>query len=152
MDPVDAITEAVALHAGWLEEARQKGNADATVRRWTRRMQALREAAAELRRLRVLNGPISTAPLGEADLADLPPALITQLSGQKTDAFEEQILAIVRAAGGPVELNRLLVELYRRHGQVHARKALNNKTYRMAQKGLIHQIPGQRGVYTLASE
>jgi hypothetical protein len=82
----------------------------------------------------------------------LPPALITQLSGPKTDAFEEQILAIVRAAGGPVELNRLLVELYRRHGQVHARKALNNKTYRMAQKGLIHQIPGQRGVYTLASE
>ena len=45
MDPVVAITEAVVLHAGWLEEARLKGNADATVRRWTRRMKALEEAA-----------------------------------------------------------------------------------------------------------
>jgi hypothetical protein len=152
MDPLDAITEAVALHAGWLEEARQKGNADATVRRWTHRMQALGEAAVELERLRILHGPVSGAPLEEADLARLPPALIAQLSGPKTDALEDQILAIVRAAGGPVELDRLLVELYRRQGQVHTRKALNNKAYRMTQKGLLHQVPGQRGAYILAPE
>jgi hypothetical protein len=152
VDPLDAITEAVALHAGWLEEARQKGNADATVRRWTRRMQALRLAAEELRSLRAVNAPVSGAPLEEADLAGLPPALIAQLSGRKTDALEDQIFAIVRAAGGAVELNRLLVELYRRHGQVHARKALNNKAYRMAQKGLIQPVSGQRGAYTLTPE
>jgi hypothetical protein len=152
VDPLDAITEAVALHAGWLEEARRKGNADATVRRWTLRMQALREAAEELRRLRALHGPVSGAPLDAADLADLPPALIAELSGPKTDALEDQILAIVQAAGGAVELNRLLVELYRRHGQVHARKAINNKCYRMALKGLIHPVAGQRGAYTLAPE
>jgi hypothetical protein len=152
VDPLDAITEAVALHAGWLEEARQKGNADATVRRWTRRMQALREAAEELRGLRALHGAVSGAPLDDGELADLPPALIAELSGPKTDALEDQILAIVRAADGGVELNRLLVELYRRHGQVHTRKALNNKCYRMARKGLIQQVADQRGVYILAPE
>jgi hypothetical protein len=149
VDPLDAITEAVALHAGWLEEARQKGNTDATVRRWTRRMQALSEAAEELRRLRALTGAVSVEPPEEGDLADLPPALIAELSGRKTDTLEDQILAIVRVAGGAVGLNRLLVELYRRHGQVHVRKALNNKAYRMARKGLIQAVPGQRGVYIL---
>ncbi len=146
VDPLEAITESVALHVGWLEEARQKGNADSTVQRWTRRMRALQEAARELREFRRAHRPL----LGEAeDLSDLPPALVAQLSGPKTDTLEEQILAILRAQGGAVELNRLLIELYRRHGEVHERKALNNKAYRMVQKGLIHQVEGSRGVYSL---
>jgi hypothetical protein len=144
MDSVDAITEAVALHAGWLEEARQKGNADATVQRWTRRMKALQEAARELARLR--------APAETLELTDLPPALLAQLSGPRADALEEQILTVLRAAGGSVELDQLLIELYRRHGQVHARKALNNKAYRMVRRGLIHQVADRRGAYSLESQ
>jgi hypothetical protein len=146
VDSLDAITEAVALHAGWLEEARQKGNADATVQRWTRRMKALQQATEELQRLRALQRP---AAGDAADLSDLPPALLAQLSGARTDPLEEQILAVIRAADGAVTLDRLLIALYRRHGQVHARKALNNKAYRMALKGLIHPVSGRRGAYSL---
>ena len=146
MDPLDAINETIALHAGWLEEARQKGNADGTVRRWTRRMKALQEAAGELARLRQLHRPVLRDP---GDLDDLPPALLAELTGTRTDALEDQILALVGAAEGGIELNRLLIELYRRFGQVHTRKALNNKAYRMVQKGLLRQIEGRRGVYTL---
>jgi len=147
LDPLDAIIEAVALHRGWLEDARSKGDASATVRRWTRRMEALQAAAAELRRWRAANRPL--AP-DAGDLADLPPALLRELSGPRIDPLEEHILAVVRAAGeGGVELNRLLVELYRRFGLVQTRKALNNKAYRMTVKGLIAQVEGRRGAYRL---
>ena len=148
MDALDAITETVALHAGWLQEARQKGNADATVQRWTRRMKALQQAAEELQRLRALHRPVSDDPV---DLADLPPALLAQLSGPKTDALEARILAVVGAAGGAIALDRLLIELYRRYGQIHTRKGLNNKAYRMVRKGLIHQAADRRGAYSLPS-
>ncbi len=146
MDPLDAITETIALHAGWLEEARQKGNADGTVRRWTRRMKALQEAADELGRLRALHRPVLR---DTGDLGDLPPALLAELSGPRTDPLEDRILALAGAAEGGIELNRLLIELYRRHGEVHTRKALNNKAYRMVQKGLLRQLDGRRGVYAL---
>lgn len=149
MDPLDAITESVALHAGWLDEARRKGNVDGTVRRWTRRMKALQEAAEELERLRALQRP---APEKADDLADLPPALLAQLSDRRTDALEEQILSVVEAAPGGIELNRLLIELYRRYGGVHERKALNNKAYRMVRKGLMRQAVGRRGVYSLEAK
>jgi hypothetical protein len=143
LDPVDAINEAVALHAGWVEEARRKGNADGTARRWARRMKALQDAAKELQTLRALHRPVA----GDLrDLADLPPALLAQLSGPKTDGLEEQILSVVGAAKGGIELNRLLIELYRRYGDVHERKALNNKAYRMVRKGLLLQVIGRRGV------
>jgi hypothetical protein len=147
MDPLDAIIEAVALHRGWLEDARSKGDAGATVRRWTRRMEALQAAAAELRQWRLANRPLAPDP---GDLTDLPPALLKELSGPKIDPLEDQILAVVRAAGQDgVELNRLLVELYRRFGAVQTRKALNNKAYRMTAKGLIDQVEGRRGTYRL---
>jgi hypothetical protein len=154
LDPLDAIHEAVALHAGWLEEARLKGNADGTVQRWTRRMHALQQAAQELHAFRAREAAPQT-PAESADaqdnLSDLPPALLAQLSGPKTDRLEGQILDVLRSVGGLVELNRLLIELYRRHGDVHERKALNNKAYRMVQKGLIRQAPDRRGVYGLQS-
>jgi hypothetical protein len=148
LDPLDAINEAVALHAGWLEEALQKGNTDGTVQRWTRRMHALQDAAKELAALRANRE--TPGGTGEPDdMSDLPAALIAQLSGPKTDALEDQVLDVMRSVGGQVELNRLLIELYRRHGDVHERKALNNKAYRMVQKGLIHQAPDRRGAYSL---
>ena len=53
------------------------------------------------------------------------------------------------ATAGGIELNGLLIELYRRYGDVHERKALNNKAYRMVGKGLIRQVAGRRGVYAL---
>jgi hypothetical protein len=145
LDALEAITETIALHAGWLEDARKKGNVDGTVRRWTRRMHALQAAARELEALRARLTP--TMP--EEDLSDLPPALLAQLSGPKTDTLEDQILAVVAEAGGSAELNRLLIGLYRKYGAVQERKALNNKAYRMVQKGLLSQIADKRGAYSL---
>ena len=55
----------------------------------------------------------------------------------------------MKAAGPEIELDRLLIELFRRFGAVHERRFINNKCYRMAQKGLIFPVPGRKGVYTL---
>jgi hypothetical protein len=110
-------------------------------------MEALQAGAAELRQWRAANQPL--AP-DAGDLSDLPPALVKELSGPKADPLEDQILTVVRAAGAEgVALNRLLVELYRRFGEVQTRKALNNKAYRMAAKGLIDQVEDRRGTYRL---
>ena len=147
MDPLEAIKEAVTLYAGWLEEARVKDDGGATVRWWERRIAALDAAAQELTALRERTAPLNPDP---GDLGDLPAALLEQLSGRRTDPLEDQILDAVRAAGDAgLGLDRLLIELYRRHGEVHERKSLNNKAYRMAGKGLIKQVEGQRGVYRL---
>jgi hypothetical protein len=144
MDPLEAIDEAVTLCGGWLEDARAKDDA-AMVRWWSRRIDGLKAAAAELAALRASAGPLDP---NAGDLNDLPSALLEQLSGRRADPLEDQILQTVRAAGpAGVGLDRLLIELYRRHGEVHERKSLNNKTYRMAGKGLIEQVGGQRGVY-----
>ncbi len=145
MDPLEAINEAIALHAGWLGEARLKGNAEAPIQRWTLRMEALQEASEELKRLRAWSKP---APISYGDLSDLPQELIAELSGGKADELEEQIYRLVKAAG-EIGLDALLIELYRRHGGAYARKFLNNKCYRMVQKGLIHQVPSRRGFYSV---
>lgn len=142
MEPLDAVSQAIALHAGLLADARKQGDV-AAERRWARLLEGLQIAAAAL----VSPQPAVTAP--SADLMDLPPALLAQLSGPKTDELEDRILAIVRECVGMVDLNRLLIELYRRHGEIHDRKALNNKTYRMVQKGLIQQASDKRGAYSL---
>jgi hypothetical protein len=145
MDSLDAILEAVALHRGWLEEAKQKGDAGPTVRRWTRRMEALQAAAGELDALRRASRPMASEA---GDLSDLPPALLAELSGPKADGLEARIQSIARLAGDAgLGLDRLLVELYRRFGEVQTRKALNNKCYRMVAKGLLAQVEERRGLY-----
>ena len=146
MDPLDAINESIALHAGWLEEAREKQAAGAPIQKWAKRLKALEAAAEELKQLRAWAEPI---PAKHGDLSDLPKELVVQLSGAKTDKVETQIYMIVKAAEDEIELDRILIELYRRHGVVHERKALNNKAYRMVQKGLIFQARGRKGVYRI---
>ena len=71
------------------------------------------------------------------------------LAREDDDARLDIVGGEIGAGEGGVELNRLLVELYRRFGLVQTRKALNNKAYRMTVKGLIAQVEGRRGAYRL---
>jgi hypothetical protein len=72
-----------------------------------------------------------------------------QLTGTKTDLLEDQIFMVVKAAGDQIDLDHLLIELYRRFGDVHQRRFMINKAYRLAQKGVIHVVPGRKGVYSV---
>jgi hypothetical protein len=105
----------------------------------------LEAAASELQLLRAWSRPV-LADYG--DISDLPAELIKQLSGIRTDDLEDKIHATVKAAGESIDLDRLLIELYRRFGEIHERKNILNKAYRMIQKGILYAVPGRKGIYT----
>jgi hypothetical protein len=142
-DPLDAIAASISIYKTWLA---QPTHSDAAKHQWSKTISGLEAAAEELKRLRAWAKPV---PARYGDLSDLPSDLIAQLSGVKTDELEDQIYATVKAAGDEIELDRLLIELFRRFGTVHERRFLNNKCYRMVTKGLIHQVRGRKGVYTV---
>jgi len=148
-DSLESVNVAARLYRRWIEDAlktpptiSRAGN----IARWTGVAEGLEAAAAELERLRVWSKPV---PASYGDLSDLPAELLAQLSGAKTDPLEEQIHAIVKAAGDEIELDMVLIELFRRHGEIHQRRFITNKAYRMAQKGVIHIVPGRKGVYSI---
>ncbi len=145
-DPLDAVNATIAMYAKWIEDAPAKGNGVLTVNTWKSRKRGLEDAVSEIQRSRAALRPV---PEGYGDLSDLPPELLSQLSGIKTDELEDQLFAIIKAGGDEIELDRILIEMYRRHGAVHPRRFLNNKLYRMAQKSLIFIVAGRKGFYTL---
>jgi hypothetical protein len=106
----------------------------------------LRELAEYLAEQKRLAAPI---PRALGDISDLPEELIRELSIQKTDELDDQILTVMRACDGEAGLDQVLVGLYRKFKVVQTRRFLQNKLYRMAKKELIYQIPGQRAAYSL---
>jgi hypothetical protein len=147
-DSLESVNAAARMYRRWATEPDEKVN-DASRVHWAAAADALEEAAAELKRLRAWTKPV---PASYGDVSDLPPELLEQLTGVKTDALEDQIYSIVKAAGEQIELDHLLIELFRRHGDVHQRRFIINKAYRMAQKGIIHIVAGRKGVYSVQQQ
>ena len=81
------------------------------------------------------------------DLGDLPPELRQQLSAYKVDELEQKLHDIAKSTDNELSIDHFLVEMYRRHGDIHERRPLMNKLYRMAQKGMIFAVEGKKGVY-----
>ena len=50
--------------------------------------------------------------------------------------------------GGIASLDQILVGLYRNSGELWKRNTLTSKLYRMAQKGVVFQVPEKKGVYS----
>jgi hypothetical protein len=86
--------------------------------------------------------------LSWAELQNLPPDLMQELSISEADKLDYTIAEVIDSCGGFASLDRLLVELYRKSGEVHKRTTLNSRLYRMAQKGMIHAVAGKKGVYS----
>ena len=82
------------------------------------------------------------------DLSDLPSALLAELSVSKTDELEDQLATVINAAGGEADIDAILVYLFRKFKVVQTRRFLQNKLWRMVQKGLLHSVPGRKGVYS----
>jgi predicted nucleic acid-binding Zn-ribbon protein len=103
----------------------------------------LKKAVADLNEQKRLNTPI---PRELGDLSDLPEELIRELSVKRTDELEDQILTVMRACDGGKEVNldQVLVGLYRKYTVVQTRRFLQNKLYRMYKKGLAFPVSGRR--------
>jgi hypothetical protein len=82
------------------------------------------------------------------DIKDAPKELLEELNLSDTDKQEMLIEAILNDAGGTLSLDKILVELYKRTGQVHKRNVVISRLYRMGNRGLIYSLPGKKGVYS----
>ncbi|HWA91657.1 MAG TPA: hypothetical protein VG889_16580 [Rhizomicrobium sp.] len=91
----------------------------------------------------------NAARIGDPDLSDLPPELLSELSASHGDVLERQILSAIEALGGSADLDRLLIALYRRFSVVQKRRFLQNKLWRMVRKGLVQKTKSDRGVFRL---
>jgi hypothetical protein len=82
------------------------------------------------------------------DIQGLPEDLIKELNVSDTDRQEMVIEHIIAQSGGVLSLDKILVELWRRTGEVHKRNTMISRLYRMAQRGMIYNVPGKKGVYS----
>ena len=142
-DNLDSVKYIRERFLGWADTARTTKPENATL--FEECAEQLELIAQELQALRIKTRPV---PQSYGDISDLPPELMAELSGIKVDELEDQIFSIVNSAD-EVDLDVLLIELFRRFRIVQTRKFLQNKTYRMAQKGIFYSVPRRKGVYTV---
>ncbi|UDL88851.1 hypothetical protein LGH82_27690 [Mesorhizobium sp. PAMC28654] len=116
----------------------------------------LGDLASVLQELQLMDFP-DKKPAGERrrlnltweEVKDLPEELLAELSVSDSDRLEFTIIAIIEDAGGVASLDRIIMEYYKRTGEVLKRPVMNNRLYRMVQKEAIHAVQGKKGVYTL---
>ncbi|MBV2186519.1 MAG: hypothetical protein KUL88_18510 [Rhizobium sp.] len=87
--------------------------------------------------------------LGWDEIADLPEELVAELSISDADRTEFVVLQAIEDVGGIASLDRILVEYYKLTGEVMKRAQMNNRIYRMIQKGMLHAVPGKKGIYSI---
>ena len=82
------------------------------------------------------------------DIEGLPDELIKELNITEADRQELIIENIIARKGGILSLDKIMVGLYQRTGEIHKRNTLISRLYRMAQRGMIFNVPGKKGVYS----
>lgn len=96
---------------------------------------------------RIPRGPIQLS-LNIEDLEGLPDELIQELNVSDADKTEFAIVNVIEEAGGIISLDKLLIALFRKTGEIHKRNSLFPKISRMVSKNLIYYVPGKKGVYS----
>ncbi len=86
--------------------------------------------------------------LGIEEIEGLPPELIQELSLSDGDRTEFAIVNIIEEAGGIISLDRLLIALYKKTGEIHKRTAITQRMAKMANKNSIFYVPGKKGIYS----
>jgi len=82
------------------------------------------------------------------DVQGLPDELVQELSLSDGDKTEFAIVNAIEEAGGIISLDRLLIALYKKTGEIHKRTSLVSRLNRMATKNSIYYVPGKKGAYS----
>ncbi|WP_375393598.1 hypothetical protein [uncultured Sphingomonas sp.] len=143
-DHLESVKTLAANYRAWASNSRKKGDPGLGDRQDANAI-FLAAAASEIEELRRVTKPI---PKSYGDINDLPPELLRELTGIKVDDLEQQLFNIINSSLDDVELDTILIELYRRHNVLQTRKFLQNKLWRMVQKGVIESVAGKKGVYS----
>lgn len=146
MPEIDDSVNRIIAHFVKAKKAYEDRNNRERAVEMARYEQDLRALLREYQRLDELTRPI---PVFEGDdLSDLPKELRAELSVTKTDELEDQVATVINAAGGEADIDGILIYLYRKFKVVQTRRFMQNKLWRMNQKGLIHSVPGRKGHYS----
>lgn len=86
--------------------------------------------------------------LSMQDIEGLPPELMQELSISEADKLEFTIVGIINEAGILLSLDKIIIGLYKKTGEIHKRSTLTSRLYRMIQKGLIYSVPYRKGIYS----
>jgi hypothetical protein len=86
--------------------------------------------------------------LAPQDIEGLPEDLLKELSVSEGDKTEFAIISIIEDNGGIATLDRLLIGMYKKTGEIYKRQTLTSRLYRMAQKELVYSVPTRKGVYS----
>lgn len=89
----------------------------------------------------------SSIYLSSEDIQGLPDELLKELSLSDSDKKDFIILDIINQFGGLASLDKILVEYYKRTGEIEKRTRLVSRLYRMNNKGLVYPAEG-KGVYS----
>lgn len=81
------------------------------------------------------------------DLNDIPEELFEQLKISKSFELSWKLIGVINKCGGSAQIDKILVEYYKKHGEILNRVKLNAKLWRMSQKGLIECDPKIKGLY-----
>lgn len=81
------------------------------------------------------------------DIEGLPEELVKELSISEADIADFAIVSVVDEAGGILSLDKILILLYKKTGEINKRTAVNARIYRMVQRGSMYSVPGKKGVY-----
>lgn len=86
--------------------------------------------------------------LSLADIEGLPEELVKELSVSDTDKSEFAIVNMINENGGIMSLDKLLIGMYKKTGEVIKRLNMTSRLYRMSQKGLVFSVTGKKGFYS----
>lgn len=87
--------------------------------------------------------------LNPLKLDDLPEELVDDLNLSKSERRDAEILELFKIAERPLNINELMVGLYRKYEQRPKRNALSARLYRMAQRDDVHSVPHKKGLYAI---
>jgi hypothetical protein len=82
------------------------------------------------------------------DLADLPEELLSELSEGTVKGEADPVLQIIDDHGGTASIDEILIDLYRKHGEIGKRTIVGSRLYRLSKRGLVRAMPGKKGIYT----
>ena len=90
----------------------------------------------------------SNISLTPEDIEGLPEELIQELSISEADKVEFALAGLIEEAGGVLSMDRILIGIYKKTGEIFKRTAMTSKLYRMSQKGLVFGVPNKKGWYS----
>jgi hypothetical protein len=82
------------------------------------------------------------------DIEGLPEELVNELSVSDADKTEFAIVNIINENGGILSLDKILIAIFKKTGEIIKRANMTSRLYRMSQKGLVFGVPNKKGFYS----